>query len=532
MLLRLASILACFFSPATAVVPDVVGATGCTAATCVLANAYLRFGNGGENSVNAWGLFQQPWYFSPSASQWYKLTFNNYPLDTAVGTGTTGPNWSGATVVDLYTQSATNPVTDYSNFVVSSSDGSITVGYGKIVAARSFTILSQQVTIENTFSLGQNDSFVKITTRATNAAPTPIENMIVWVGTRDDYVGTTDVNTKTRGNLDTGSFVAVTTNDQSSRAIMITNTNEGVLFYSETSGVMTSYALCCSFSNAYNTNPLTLAPMTPNPTDGSYAAVLPIGNIATGASASIIWYYAAGATSSLATVAESVAIAQVADSTPTTTPTMTPTPTLTPSFTPSFTSTPTPSASSTSSPTAAPTDSPSPSSTSSPSPTQTPSETSSQTPTESLTQTTSESPTQTVSPTQTTSNTSSLTPSPTQTSSNTSSPTSSPTQTSSNTSSQTASQTASQTPPVTPSPLAVAAPTPLIVNIYEGDNTVKYDPMIYLYIFLPINIVIAVTCCIGVAVLIYKKRKTGAEKKAEGPSLQLREAWAPTTEHP
>ena len=302
-----------FLSLLGAVVADTVGGTGCTSSNCVFSNAYLRFGTGQQNSVNNWGLFVQPWYYSQSARQWYQLTFSSYPLDTAIGTGTSGPNWSRATVSDLYSLTPSNIITDYSEFIVSSTDSSKTVGYGKIVATRTFTVFGQAVILKNTFSLGFNDSFVKITSQVTNNATTPVSNMMMWVGTRDDYVGTTDSNTKTRGNLDTGSFVAVTTNMQSSRAIMITNTNEGVLFYSETAGVMTAYALCCSFSNVYNTYPLSLPPMTPNPTDGSYAAVLPLGNLSVGASSSITWYYAAGAIQSLGAVAETVAAAQVTD---------------------------------------------------------------------------------------------------------------------------------------------------------------------------------------------------------------------------
>jgi hypothetical protein len=154
----------------------------------------------------------------------------------------------------------------------------------------------------------------------------------------------TDVNTKTRGNLNTGNFTAVTANNQTSRAIMITNTNEGVLFYSETPGVMTAYALCCSFSNVYNTYPLTLAPATPTPTDGSYAAVLPLGNISVGSSGTIVWYYAAGAISSLSSVAENVAAAQVADVVAAATQSATPAPTPAPTATPSPTASPSPTA--------------------------------------------------------------------------------------------------------------------------------------------------------------------------------------------
>jgi hypothetical protein len=223
-------------------------------------------------------------------------------------------HWSGATITDLYSLTSSNSTTDYSNFIVSSNNTNTSVGYGVIVANRTFTISGNPVILQNTFSLGATDSFVKIITRLINIGDLPIKNAIMWTGTRDDYVGMTDVNTKIRGNLDTGSFVPVVYNNQSSRAIMIKNTNEGVLFYSETEGVMTSYALCCAFSNAYNTYPLSLAPQTPVGTDGSYAAVLPIGNVSSGNSGSITWYYAAGTVSSLATVAQNVAAAQALDS--------------------------------------------------------------------------------------------------------------------------------------------------------------------------------------------------------------------------
>ena len=261
--------------------------------------------------------------------------------------GTGSAQWTGATVTDLYSLVPVEPTTDYSNFVVDSADMTKTVGHGKIVSRRTFTVQGNLLTIQNTFSLGYNDSFVKIVTQLINNATEQLTNVIIWTGTRDDFVGNTDVNTKTRGNLDTGSFVAITANNQSSRAIMITNTNEGVLFYSETTGVMTAYALCCSFSNVYNTNPLTLAPRTPSPTDGSYAAILPLGNVSVGSSGSITWYYAAGAITSLSAVAETVAAAQVADASPSLSPTVTPSPSITPSVCASSSVTPSPTGSGT-----------------------------------------------------------------------------------------------------------------------------------------------------------------------------------------
>jgi hypothetical protein len=255
--------------------------------------------------------------------------------------------------MNLYGLTPSYSTTDYSGFVVQSSDTTKTAGYGTITATRTFSVSGQNLIFQNTFSLGQNDSFVKIVNVMINNSTAPVQNAYIWVGTRDDYVGSSDVNTKTRGNLVGGAFRAIAANNQSSYAIMITNANEGVLFYSETPGVMTAYSSCCSFANAYNANPLTLPPMSP-PTDGSYAAVLPLGTIGVNRSASITWYYAAGAVSSLGAVAQTVAEAQVADAgplpvveVPSMSGTGSGTPTLTPTGTPTSTPTATPTATTT-----------------------------------------------------------------------------------------------------------------------------------------------------------------------------------------
>jgi hypothetical protein len=517
---------------------DTVGSTGCTAPICVFSNPYLRFGSGLENSVNSWGLFVQPWYYSRISNTWYKLTFNNYPLDTAIGVGYGSVHWSGATITDLYTLTSSNSVTDYSGFIVNSSDTTKTVGYGVIVANRTFTISGNRIILQNTFSLGLTDSFVKIITRLINIGDLPIKNAIMWTGTRDDYVGMTDVNIKIRGNLNTGSFVPVTSNTQSSRAIMIKNTEEGVLFYSETEGVMTSYALCCSFANAYNTYPLSLAPQTPVGTDGSYAAVLPIGNVSIGNSGSITWFYAAGTVSSLNTVAQSVAAAQVADSgvipivvasespaltltsyiTPSSVYSQTAYRTLssvysqtaysTPSYVYSESSSETPSNAISSTPSESSSETTTPSNAMS----STPSETSSETTTPSNAM--SSTPSETSSETTTPSNAMSSTPSETTTPSNAMSFT--PSETSSETSSKTPTQTPTQTQTSSttstfPIKVLIAQQPPINISLVETliikDN--NYDQMLYIIGFVPVLSILTCVCCMGVVIagLYYRFRK-------------------------
>jgi hypothetical protein len=422
---------------------------------------------------------------------------------------------------------SSNSVTDYSGFVVNSSDTTKSVGYGVIVANRTYTISGNRVILQNTFSLGVRDSFVKITTRLINIGDLPIKNAIMWTGTRDDYVGMTDVNIKIRGNLNTGSFVPVTSNTQSSRAIMIKNTEEGVLFYSETEGVMTSYALCCSFANAYNTYPLSLAPQTPVGTDGSYAAVLPLGNVSVGNSGSITWFYAAGSVSSLNTVAQSVSAAQVADSGVIPILVYSQTPYSTLSYVYSQTAYTT--LSSIYSQTAYNTLSSVYSQTASETSSQSSSESSSQTASETASESSSESSSQisTQSSSQTTSESSSESSSQisTQSSSQSSSQTSSQISTQSSSeswsqsSSQSSSQTSTQTPSQTPTasttstfPIKIIIAQPPTINISLVERLIikdNYDQMLYIVGFVPVLSILTCVCCIGVLIggLYYRYRK-------------------------
>ena len=283
-------------------------------------NDKLRFGGGGAgsptftyvDSVATNGMLEQPFYKS-SDGNWYKLTFNNYGLNMTLGSGTGGANWSGATVPtsgDFLPNgngiaSLNNLAVDVSGMTLRSPVQAVDYGYGTLVVTGDVTLNGASIGISNTYVLGQNASFVKITSAITNNDASAIDNVHIWVGTQDDYVGTNDVPTKTRGNLVGGTFQAITDATASSNAIQITSGSEGVLFYSTSPGVDTSIKNCCSFSNAVNQDPDTAA--ITETSDGSYAAILPVGNLAAGATTSITWYYAAGATADLGAVAEEVA---------------------------------------------------------------------------------------------------------------------------------------------------------------------------------------------------------------------------------
>ncbi len=296
--------------------------TGTVFSEMIYDNVALRFGNGNQHSVNSIGLFEQPFYKSPVDQNYYQLTFSNYPLDMAVGIGTGTGHWTGTTVKDLSGGVAqTGQTIDYSKLIVRASESTTRARvYGEMTVITSFNFSSnaQPFQIKHKYSLGQNDSFVKIETTFINLDTAAASNVHIWVGTRDDFVGTRDSVTKTRGNLtgQGGSFEAVSSRAQTATALRITSTAEGALFYSTSPGVNMAVNRCCSFANSYNINPSreddpllqSSARNLANAFDGSYAAVLPVGQVAqNGGTASITWFYAAGAIDSLNAVAQAVA---------------------------------------------------------------------------------------------------------------------------------------------------------------------------------------------------------------------------------
>ena len=280
----------------------------------MLNNNKFSYGGGGgnnalsglslEDSIAGSGMLKQPFY-KASNGLWYKLTFYNYPLNLAIGTGTGGGNWSGSTVVDISTMN--NMTVTAAPWTELENSAGVSRGYGTIVVQGEITVNGSLLSVRNTYELSQSASYTKITTRLTNISGAQVNNVNMWVGTQDDWIGTSDGPTKTRGSVVNGNFVALTATNQQSNIIKIESGAEGVLFYSLTPGAGTSIDNCCRFSNAYNVNPST-SPITLTG-DGSYSMNLPVGNLAPGASVDFSWFYAAGALADLANIIQQVAAA-------------------------------------------------------------------------------------------------------------------------------------------------------------------------------------------------------------------------------
>jgi hypothetical protein len=103
-------------------------------AQTVLNNDRLLIGTGSENSVNASGNLQQPFYYNSVYNLWRKLTFSNYPLDNAYavdGDKTNEWNTNGTIVQNPV---LTGQVVNTSGYVVLGPGR----GYGTIISTGRF----------------------------------------------------------------------------------------------------------------------------------------------------------------------------------------------------------------------------------------------------------------------------------------------------------------------------------------------------------------------------------------------------------
>ncbi|MFE5321173.1 InlB B-repeat-containing protein, partial [Paenibacillus sp. NPDC056579] len=272
------------------------------AAGNVLNNGKVRFGDGNSSSVNANGNLLQPFYYGTvnGNANWYQLTYSTYPLDNALGVGGDGTSeWNkNGTIIE--NPALSNQVIDSTGYV---STGTNT-GYGKLVSTGDVTIAGQKLQVKNTYTLGQNNSFVKTVTRITNISGAPVTNLRFWTGTRDDYVGISDSPKKERGNINNGQFVKLTNQADRAAALQISSGDTGVLFYSPSQKANVSIG-SRPFTAAINLNPAAAQIELIN--DGAYALFIRMNDLADGQSEEFTWYYAAGELDSLSEVVEDVA---------------------------------------------------------------------------------------------------------------------------------------------------------------------------------------------------------------------------------
>ncbi len=276
--------------------------SGGSVTNLVFDNGNLRFGNGSEASINNMGSLLQPWYYdnvTAGRDGWFKLTYSGYPLDFAIGVGgATSDSWNNNGTI-LSTNGGSSLSAAVTNLSINISK------YFEKTGTITTNMLVNGIQTSNAYTLNHGDYFLKAVTSVTNGTGSDLTNMRLWIGTRDDYVGPNDSNYKTKGNIGSNGFEAITSQDQQAKAIIISEdtfesgNGAAILFYSTTGGADTVINSCCSFGNVFNTNPRTSVTHTEYAEDGSYGLFLNLGTLPNSQVGSVTWYYAAAPVSQL-----------------------------------------------------------------------------------------------------------------------------------------------------------------------------------------------------------------------------------------
>jgi hypothetical protein len=270
------------------------------------------------------------------------------------------------------------------------------MGTGTIVASADFVLGGRTVTVVNRYILALNSKFLEVTTSVENPDSSAVNNVNVWVGTRDDWAGIkndggdnsqpafdnryrADLPQKYRGTITDGVFQALSSSNEKASALVLESLDGAGLFFSTSPNVNATIAPCCEalqsfanatssatgtntargFENAVILNPTASATATPlgaeafkptNPEadffqnrrtdlrDAGYALHLPLGSILPGETKSATWFLGGTAYSQRTSLL--VTVNDAADALIAVTPE--PTPTASSSPTPTASSSPTP----------------------------------------------------------------------------------------------------------------------------------------------------------------------------------------------
>ena len=282
-------------------------------------NNLIKFGDNADAAITDTGELLQPFYYddgisSSRTADWYKLTYQDYPLDFGVGTdgdGTNSWNYNGEV---LATNGEPGSVTllDSVKNSLSINIANYDEGIGTLVATTNVNVAETANTIDitNSYTLGQDKRFVRTTTTiSNNSTTTPLTNVRLWVGTRDDFIGESDKSYMAKGNI-SDSFVKISEQNTQAKAIEITETLDGtgaaVLFYSTSDGADTVTTDFGKFSKIMQKDPRTSEIIT-DQIDGSYALFLRMNDLDPNTSESLNWYYAAGKASDIENIVQTVA---------------------------------------------------------------------------------------------------------------------------------------------------------------------------------------------------------------------------------
>ncbi len=250
-------------------------------------NGNMRFGNGTELSIDASGNFKQPFYFSNTYNSFRKLTYRG-SLSSKIAIGGDGVDDWNLNGTSLSNPIMSNQVFDSNNFTISSG-----ISSGTIKVKGEITVGSAQFELINSYSLGLDDKYIKITTTLKNISSSAISNIRYWIGSEHDYIGNTDFLNKKRGNLINGSFEVLTNKNQRASALKVTGGSQGIFIFTKSyrgNNVQAGWGWSIDNNSTLIDPDLSVIDVT---NDGSYSMYVRLNDLAVGESNSFTWYYAA-----------------------------------------------------------------------------------------------------------------------------------------------------------------------------------------------------------------------------------------------
>ncbi len=275
--------------------------------TEIFDNGLLRFGTGAQPSINASGNLLQPFYYNSDVSNWRQLTYSSYPLDITLATGGDGTNEWNINGDKINNPEMTGQTFDASNFTKTSGE----TGYGTIVVKGNMTIGSATLEVEHKYITSSTKRFLKVITTVKNVGASAADNLRMWVGTQDDYIGDSDSNTKKKGNIVDYAFDPITNMATRAQIIQVSSGDEAILFYSASERCHTIIGDGFGWdNNLIPQDPLSTEYITTG--DDSYAIFLRMNDLAVGESDNITWYYAAAKINDLADVIREVGLSAAA----------------------------------------------------------------------------------------------------------------------------------------------------------------------------------------------------------------------------
>jgi filamentous hemagglutinin family protein len=276
-------------------------------------NGKLAIGTGLEDSINEFGLMEQPYYYDSVAQRWFQLTYDNYSFDNAFGfNGTTSAGWNiTGDIINTEDGEDDDIASAISNYNIDTSG--LSNGIGEVVVTYDLAVpnTADSVQVQNTITLGANEEFIKTNTQIENIGSSTINNTRYWVGTSDDYVGDSDDNYKTLGNIGSSGFEATSTTGDHAQAILVSELDpssetagSAVLFHTTSSDGEALYARF-GMTNFLNQDP-SLVTAGSQLDDGSYGIYMNYGDLAVGESVAVTWYYGATSLGNVATMTQGV----------------------------------------------------------------------------------------------------------------------------------------------------------------------------------------------------------------------------------